>query len=228
MTALANALQQAGVTSSNFVFFDLPEHIEERLMSGELKARVLASLAWVVDMQTISAARSVFYASYREFTEVSMIDAFNEFIVRCSELAAEGAHTEEVGFKATDGAGSKLLSLLRIRQDMHDLAGKHSVRRYDPKTLYQIMADEKQQSLTGMDHKKVKAMAEALSDGDSELAKLMTEQLMSVHEARFADAFISRRKILLYPRRPGVRRDTYAEDRPPWAVRNLRLPQAAD
>lgn len=195
MTALANALQQAGVTSSNFVFFDLPEHIEERLMSGELKARVLASLAWVVDMQTISAARSVFYASYREVTEVNTIDAFNEFIVRCSELAAEGAHTEEVGFKATD-AWSKLLSLLRIRQDMHDLAGKHSVRRYDPKTLYQIMADEKQQSLTGMDHKKVKVMAEALSDGDSELAKLMTEQLTSVHEARFADAFISRRKIL--------------------------------
>lgn len=193
MTALQQAMAQAGIVASNYKFFDLFDTLDDKLMDGELKSRVFASLAWVCDMQAINAARGVFYETYVEETEVNTIDAFNEFVVNCAEIAANDQHGREIGFSGSNSWG-KLMQLLRLRVDLHDQAGRYATRRYDPKSLSAIMANERQQQISNIDRQKVEAMAEAMADGDDELKKLMVEQLLLVHGERFQKSFETRRK----------------------------------
>jgi len=193
-TTLAAALTQAGVVSSNFVYFDLMDDLDDRLSNGELKARVFSSLAWNMDMTVINTARSLFYDAYRETTEVNTIDAFNTFMMNVRDMSAAGQHSHDIGFENT-ASYDQLVNLLNMRHYWHDFARASATREYKPKTLLELMTSEKQQAVSSLDRQKLSMLAEFAADGDSEQTKQMLSVLIERQDIRFKDAFEVRRKI---------------------------------
>lgn len=180
--------------SSNYVYFDLLEYMDDKLIQGELKARAFSSLAWLLDMRCINLARAVFFETYRESLETGTIDAFNEFISTMNEKAGAGKHTEEVGF--TDATSfSQLVSMLNMRKFWHDEAQKHATRQYNPKTLTELIIGEKAREVALDGRAKIQLRVNFAAGDDKELASQLYERLLAKSNATLAQQHEMRQKI---------------------------------
>lgn len=174
--ALAAALP-ATTTTTTFAGFDLISYIEEMLLDGELKARVVSSLAWSLDMKCINAARAIFFRTYNESLETGTIDAFNDFVNAMSEVRQNSAHLTEIGFDKSDAFGD-LVELLNMRKFWHDRASAVATRVYEPKSLMAQVYAEKLREPSALDRSKLGMRAKFMAGDDAELeAKLMANLL---------------------------------------------------
>lgn len=196
-TSLAAALTQAGVVSSNFVYFDLMEDLGESLSQGELKARTLSSMAWMLDMTIINTARSVFYDLYKERVEVlgtSTAESFNEFIEDMRGMGTAGTRSQGQGF-GDFSTYKSVAQMLTLHYDWHSEAQKAATRAYRSKSLDELLLEEKMQEVGALDRQKFAAIAEWAADGDPEIAKVTLERMTETQALRFKESHEVRRRI---------------------------------
>lgn len=196
---LAAALTQAGVVTSNYVQFCLLDFIDDALVaSGELKARVFSSLAWMLDTMVVNKARAVFFDTYRESigaedTTMS-IDKWNEFVSRMNEQQAVGEHIAEVGFENTSSY-DELQTLLNMRKFWHDEAQRVATRQYQPKSLAELIASEKARATTPESKMKLKMRAQFAAPDDEALQARLLESLILKNDLTLAQQHELRQKI---------------------------------
>lgn len=65
---------------SRHTYLDLFQWIEDKLPAPQIKARVYSSMAWMLDIFTINAARNVFFQMHDSAREIGSIDNYNDFM----------------------------------------------------------------------------------------------------------------------------------------------------
>lgn len=198
LPALASKLIAAGATSSTFAYFDLVDHIETELLDGELKARVLSSLAWNLDMRAINLARNAFFEAYRQALEDGLdegnsIDRFNAFVTSMSEQKHAGKHTP-VGLQ-DNSTMRRLCAVLQLRKSWHDRAAAHATRPYQPKSLELMVLDEKARQVDPTTRSKLAARAQFVADGDTELQEQLMAKLVEKANLTMQQQHEVRRRI---------------------------------
>jgi hypothetical protein len=179
---------------SNFMFYDLLEHVDSLLMSGELKARTFGSLAWKLDTMIVNTARAVFKAMRTEALATGSLDAYAEFVNRIKEMTTSADHTVEVGFEDT-GLFNQLTAMLNQRKFWHDAAQKHSTRtNYQPKTLVELIVSEEVQKVDGQTREKLAIEAEFMAPGDAARQAIELDGLVSLQASQFQTWFESKQK----------------------------------
>lgn len=191
---LASALTAAGVVASNYIYFDLIGHVEDQLIDGELKARVMSSLAWSLDTRAVNYARSVFFDTYKESVETGTIDAFNDFCTAMNERAVAGDHTHEVGFEDVDSF-STLVSLLNMRKFWHDRAEACATRPYKPKSLAELVLGERARTTAPDTKAKLAIRAAYAADGDLDLEKQLLDSLIRKSDSTKQQQYELRAKL---------------------------------
>lgn len=211
-TIMSAALEAAGVKQSMLTYYDLIDHLDELLMTGELKARVFNSLGWSIDMQCINAARNVFYTVYDHFVEVMGVRTssnFERFIKAVSagdniddfnffeSAMREQDHGKEImaGMGLEQPAYATMVQLLTLRPLWHDAASKFATRPYEHMSLDARMASEQQQEVDSLSRSKLQMLAEFVGDGDDAQTKSALEMLTKSQQERYAKAFEMSRRI---------------------------------
>jgi hypothetical protein len=193
------ALVAAGVTTSTFAYFNLTDHVEETLLDGELKARVLSSLAWNLDMRAINLARNVFFEAYRKALEDGLeegnsIDRFNAFVTSMGEAKNAGKHTP-VGFD-DNSSMRRLCAVLQLRKVWHDRAAAHATRPYLPKSLELMVLDEKARQVDPNTRNKLAVRAAFVADGDTAMQEELIAKLVEKANLTLQQQHEVRRKIV--------------------------------
>lgn len=179
-------------------YFDLREQLGELLSTEQLRARVLSSVAWRIDTQVISLARALFYKLYEDNADVGTIDAFNEFIRSVSMQKDAEENSFAVGFEQT-GPFKTMVALLNTSHYWHDAATEASAAagmRYTPKSITQLLAEEKPQAVTALSAQKLGMIAKAVSNGDAEREEITTKLLISKEAQRNEQSHAGRQKTL--------------------------------
>jgi hypothetical protein len=145
-TALASALVESGIInrithSQGHTYFDPLDVLEDKLgHHNVIYSRVLASMAWMIDSMSINAARTVLFARYKE-SEIEGDDAFHKF---CQQVGEDLRH--ESLYQGEESNERTLGLLLALRNQWHDAAQSAYARDdkdYNPKTLRELMQEEK-------------------------------------------------------------------------------------
>lgn len=193
-TTMQDKLTEAGIKTSTFAYFDLIDFVDNNLLDGELKGRVMASLAWNLDNRAIYLARSVFFETYRESLETGTIDAFNEFANAMAEQLATGKLTP-VGFEDASSF-TQLTLVLNMRKHWHDNAQRCSTREYNPKSLAAMVADEKPRQVDVNTRSKLAVRAKFVAGDDEALQKTMLDKLIEKSNATLQQQHELRQKMV--------------------------------
>ena len=141
MTALAAALPKEVITSG-MTFFDPIDLLEDKLSTQpNLHARVLESMAWMMDSSCISQARSVLFKRYQQIETEHAHDV--DFKGFCQTVAEDIDHES---LYEEEGPESTLALLLALRNHWHDAAANAAAtddRDYKAKSLREQMETEK-------------------------------------------------------------------------------------
>ena len=161
MTAISEAYDQAQAKRIK-TRLDLLEVVKDKVIHPQLRNRVLSSMAWMLDIMTINKARDVYYKMYsntQQAPDISGIDGYNEFMSRFDEVMH--------GIDDTDSEVVELTRLLGLRDTWHDAAesaATNADRRYNPKSLEQLLRDEKPQTIDSLSMKKMEQQADATNE----------------------------------------------------------------
>lgn len=152
-TAIAIAMQNAGVLTTpslidrvthGTAYFDPLELLEDKIgQQPMLHSRVLKSISWMIDNSCISQARTILFARYKDDDHEGITDPFGNF---CQQIAADLSH-ESIYIEESNE--HTLALLLALRQQWHDAAGRAAAaddQDYNPKSLRELMIDEKPQT----------------------------------------------------------------------------------
>jgi hypothetical protein len=194
-SATLTAREAAGHGTS---YFDLIEVLNDKLTQPMLRARVLSSMAWMLDMNVINTGRSLFYDVHKEATESGTIDNFADFLSKMCELQAGEAFAEGLGYELNTGRLASLSLMLRLRQTWHDKAESAAANariKYEPKSFEVLMASEKVQTVDTLTREKLSALVDATYEGENasteEIAQaqalLLNQQAarnVQIHESR--------------------------------------------
>lgn len=154
------------------------------------------SLAWSVDTACINLARDMFYRM--RATKSDSIDDFNEFINDIAELKANEAYNEDLGFEENTGTLQSLSMLLVLREQWHDLAetsAKVLGIKYAPKTLEELMANEKPRTLSEDATLNLEVLAKAMTrkspDRFQQTYELLVKQQANTYQNQFKTKLIT-------------------------------------
>lgn len=148
-TPIAAAMIKAGVThqveagtvlGTGHAYFDPLDVLEDKIgLHPVLHSRVLNSMAWMLDMSCINQARSILFNRYAN-AEHDMDDPFSNF---CQGIAEDLSHDSLYDDESDERT---LAYLLALRPQWHDAAqnaASSDDRDYNPKSLHQLLAEEK-------------------------------------------------------------------------------------
>lgn len=174
----------AASTGTNY--FDpidlLEDHLGARPM---LHARVLESMVWMLDNSCIAQARSVLFERYNEVDHDSAT-AFDDFCQGVAEdLDHESLYTDE-------SPEQTLAVLLALRDQWHDAAARAAAaddRDYKPKSLRQLMEEEKVKLADVGTRINYKKLAELEAGADTAKAERLYASYMG------ADALASAQRV---------------------------------
>jgi len=205
MEVLANEADAAAAenapVSYGTAFFDLFPTLEDLLVHPLLRARVLSSMAWILDTTAINTARSVFWDVHKEASEAGHIDDFADFLNRMAEMRANENYVEDLGFELGAGKLQSLTLLLKLSQKWHDAAQGASVGaniKYVPKSFEMLLASEKAQAVDALTTAKLEALVDAVYEGEAHTAEEVAEskKLLAAQQAeRMAQMHATRQKI---------------------------------
>jgi len=160
--AAAEEITKRQVESRN-TFYD-PQDAVGDIANAHLKYELRQSMAWALDMQCISQARDLFYRM--RATKADSIDDFNEFINDIAEISANESYNVDLGFEENTGTLRSLSQLLVLREHWHDLAetaSKSVGTKYAPRTLEELMANEKPRTLNEDTSLNLETLAKAMT-----------------------------------------------------------------
>lgn len=192
--ALAQALNEAGVVHTRHTYFDLAEFIDEKLEHEQFRSQVANSMAWFVDTLTINAARTMFYRDYKESGGDGTQDAYNAFV----EGFLNSVDLDGKGSEFTDGVARDIVSLLGFSPTMHDIASRAASatgRDYNPKTIEQLLADEKPMKVNALSQAKLAQIAKFVEEDDAKAEAETLKMLLNKTEINARDQHLSRQKI---------------------------------
>lgn len=151
--------------------------IEDKITDTGLKARVLSSLAWMLDNQCIVTARMFFFEQYRESEYAGQQDGLNEFMANF-----RGSLDIEAVF-GSGGPATELVNMLSLRQEWHDAAGSAmdaDGRVYDPRSWDMLIASERVAPVSSLTKAKQQQLAKFAADGNAD----DEAEFMKMFEAR--------------------------------------------
>lgn len=177
------------IVAAGTSFFDPIELLEDHLgHQAPLHARVLESMVWMLDNSCISQARTILFARYAE-VDHDAPDAFNNF---CQDVAENLDHPSLYG-EDSDGSPEQTLSiLLAVRDQWHDAAACAAAaddRDYKPKSLRQLMEEEKAKLADVGTRVNYKTLANLEAAGDTAKAERLFASYME------ADALASTQRV---------------------------------
>lgn len=192
---MATALVAAGVPTSNYMFFDLLEHVEDKLeLSNELKSQVLGTLAWAMDSRIVNLGRDIFFKNRATFIEANGVDAFNEYLSKMDQLKAVGDHQFEIGYSQND-SWTTLTMLMNMRQHWHDRAQLASTRvNYEPKSLRSLILDEQMQQVSPREREMYAVRAQFAAPDDEAMQKEVVGMLVKQAEEEYRSRHALRQK----------------------------------
>lgn len=193
-TTLSQALNEAGVVHTRHTYFDLAHFIETKVEHEQFRAQVANSMAWFVDTLTINAARTMFYRDYKESGGDGTQDAYNAFV----EGFLNAVDLDGQGSEFTDGVARDIVSLLGFSPTMHDIASRASAatgRDYNPKSIEQLLSDEKPMKVNALSQAKLAQIAKFVEEDDEKAEAETLKMLLNKTEINARDQHASRQKI---------------------------------
>lgn len=181
--SVATALADAGITTARvftrYANLDLLEVLKTKIIHPALKARVFASMAWMVDVTAINQARIIYYQMFHD-AQLNGIDSYNEFMARFDELMRD--------FDGQDTNALSLRKLLGMRNEWHDAAesaaGEAKVR-YAQKSFEDLLLAEKPQRVDTMTRTNLELLAGAIAPTNKDATiELLTKRQQMVNESR--------------------------------------------
>jgi hypothetical protein len=165
-----------------------------------LKAMVLGSMAWSIDVACINKARGVFYDARKSMAEGAdtTIDKLNEYINSVAELKANEQYSEELGFEQNAGALQELAIMTSLRTQWHDIATTAyaaAKMKNETKTLEQLIKDERVRTVDGELATNLEANATFACRGREQHIPAITKQLIAEQNARFAQQHKDRQLV---------------------------------
>lgn len=192
--SIKTALNEAGVTHTRHTYFDLTEFIADKLEHEQFRSNVANSMAWFCDTLTINAARSMFYRDYKESDGDGTQDAYNRFI----DEFLNSIDLDGQGSEFTDGVARDIVSLMGFAPKMHDIASAAASatgRDYNPKSITQLLADEKPMQVNALTHAKLAQIAKFVEEDDEKAEAETLRMLLNKTELNAKDQHAARQKI---------------------------------
>lgn len=184
--AAAEEITKRQIESRN-TFFD-PQDLVGEIANAHLKYELRQSMAWTLDMQCIAQARDLFYRM--RATKADSIDDFNEFINDIAEISANEAYNVDLGFEENSGTLQSLSQLLVLREQWHDMAETASKlvgTKYAPRTLEELMANEKPRTLNEDTSLNLETLAKAMTRKNPERFQTTYELLVKQQANTYAN-----------------------------------------
>lgn len=184
--SIATALLSAGVTHTlpakihGHSYFDPIDVVEDNLGSNAMMmAKTTSSLAWNLDIICINTARSVLYSRYAE-SDKSNLPAGNPFDLFCQGVVEDLSHDS---LYEDESPTKTLAQLLALRTQWHDAAQSAAAaddRDYNPKSLEQMLTEEKPMTADIGERTNLKMIAKMEASGDAaKEARLMQSYIDS-------------------------------------------------
>jgi hypothetical protein len=179
-------------TYAHYDVLDTVENINHPL----LKAMVLGSVEWAINMQCINAARGAFYTARALAVDDAVqsdiaIDELNDFVNTIAELKANEQYNTDLGFEQNAGDMQQLALLLPMRQKWYDVADTaHGAAKmvFKSKTFEELLASEKVRTVDVESACKISDMTTMLCKGDAEKAKRVTDMLLAQQQSKLAQS----------------------------------------
>lgn len=165
-------------------YTDLMDVIDDKLTNESLRARVLPSLAWMIDSTIITNARIFLFDEFKNSEFVGTSDGLDVFM-REFVGALDIEHVFGGG-----GPATTLVQLLGLRNKWHDAAGSalDAVGRvYDPRNWDALINNEKPQSLKPDQRKRQQMLIAAMVEmegGDKSDIELLSQEMAKRSEMR--------------------------------------------
>ena len=170
--SIATAMQAAGITHAmpaikGHSYFDPIDVVEDNLgLNSMMMAKVTSSLAWNLDIACINAARAVLYSRYAE-SDKSTLPPGNPFDLFCQGVVEDLSHQS---LYDDESPTQTLAQLLALRAHWHDAAQSATAadnRDYNPKSLEQMLIEEKPLAADVGERTNLKIIARMESGGDT-------------------------------------------------------------
>lgn len=193
MNQLATALNNAGVTTSTFAYFDLIEYLDG-IHSPRLAEGTTSYMAWSIDSMVINACRALFrecYKGYLASDRAPTIDAYNSFLALMAEAEEDGRHLQEIGLEDTTSY-SQIVQLMNTRKHWHDIAAQKASGTYEPRSLSAIIIEEKQQEVSALTVEKLTVDAKFLCRKNPERVDAIVKDMIDRENTVMADMYKNR------------------------------------
>lgn len=177
-------------------FLDLHDIADETLVYPLMKAKVTASMAWMMDTSIVTTARRVFWDTQADGVEGGHIDNFADFLNAIADLQTNENYVEQLGFELNTGRLQSLKIMLQLSAKWHDRARAAAIQNgqtYEPKSFETLLLSEKPAPVKADSIEKMTALAEALADeGDTAedkerlvqmLIKKATNRAIEMHDS---------------------------------------------
>lgn len=182
MSEIANPVLPTEVaTRVHTRYTDPLDLLEDKITDTALLARVMPSMAWMIDNQIIVAARMFFFEQFKSSEYTGERDGLESFLA-----AFRGTLDVDAVF-GSDGTAGTLVKLLALRQDWHDRADRAMQadgRVYNPRSFDELIANERPQQITSLTKAKQAQIAKFVADGNAEDEKQIAQMLEERVHAR--------------------------------------------
>lgn len=185
---LASALTTAGIIhtmpAQGHNYFDPMDIVEDNLGNNAMLLwKTTGSIAWNLDTTCINAARTVLYKRYAESDKSELERGVNPFDLFCQGIVHDLSHQSLYDDESVERT---LVQLLALRTQWHDAAQSAASaydKDYNPKSLEQMLLEEKPMAADVGERINLKVIAKLEAAGDE------------AKEARLLQAYIDASEI---------------------------------
>lgn len=145
---------------SNYIYFELLDWLDGKLVTPYVKQQVYSSVAWSVDNMLTNTGRTLAFRVWEQVKESgdNSIDTFNDFIA-AMRADAFRSHALELGGAEARNYQNTIAQLNEYRVVYHDIAMQHD-DRYKTPTLEDILKNERPMRVDVQTIKKLKIIVD--------------------------------------------------------------------
>lgn len=177
-------------TSAKPTYFCPQDLIDTHISDPQLLFRVRSSMAWALDVVCIDIARDIFWRIRQAQIDAgNTLDEFNDYISLVASMKAHEDWQSELGHEQNTGMFQQLAIALALREQWHAEAGSAASGamaggKYTPKTLEELMANEKPMSLKPEQAANFEILAKSATRKKPEHYERVLEQLKTGFDVR--------------------------------------------
>lgn len=185
-TSIATQLSEVKAHLRGTSYFDPQDLLAEKLdIHPALLAPMTSSMAWMLDMLAINAARSVMFSLYAERD-----DAETPLVEYLGQIASDLRHDSMYWSTESDNPQAVLAMLMSLRYQWHATAQGAAAannRDYTSKSLSELVANEKPLPLKSEHRANLQKLAELEAPKDADKAKFILDALEHSHNMKAKD-----------------------------------------